>query len=460
MKKKLAIVAVVLAALVILYPGVVWLMGRLAEQRVQKSLAQLSQQLPYLTVTEQHYHRGWYRSEQDLTLQLALSKLLPLPMRQGRESPVTVRVHNVIHHGPVCGLTCFGFARIDSTYVPSSDTAPLISRLYGSSSPLSVTTHLGFLGGKYVRISTPPIKDVALPKDSHLSWGGAVIEVRSSRNDDHRTVSASMPGVAIGDSEGKRLELTRIAFDSSSERAFGALYSTQAKLTADQLSYRVPGPTSFSAQTLRVDIQTPTREGYMDLIEQIGTGPAHFAGTQFTATHLDFSIRHAQLQALAALQDRQRDFNQTRGLSLRPDTSAMFAAIREPLQQLLLARPELRFDRMAIVTTHGQILIHGSVQAPELTTADFAPASYPRSLWQKIDARVDMTADDQALADIPALAMTVRQQLPALEQRGLVTHDNGHWHTTILFAAGRITVNGKPMAAPLLGGGAPPPAAQ
>lgn len=460
MKKKLAIVPVVLAVLVILYPGAVWLMGGLTEQHVQTSLTQLTQQLPYLTVTEQHYRRGWYRSEQDLTLQLALGKLLPLPMRQVMESPVTIRVHNVIHHGPVCGLTCFGLGRIDSSYVPGSDTAPLINRLYGSSSPLSVTTHLGFLGGRYVRISTPRIKDVALPKGGHLSWGGAVIEVSSSRNDDHRTVRASMPGVAVVDSDGKRLELTRLGLDSSSERALGSLYSTQGKLTIDQLSYRAPGPASFSAQSIRIEVQAPTREGYMDIIEQIGAGPVHFADTQLAEAHLDFSLRHAQLQALAALEDRQRVFNQTRGLSLRPDTSAMFAALREPLQQLLLARPELRFDRIAIVTTHGQILIHGSVQAPELTAADFAPASYPRSLWQKIEATVDLTADDQALADLPTLAMAARRQLPALEQQGLVTHDRGHWHTTIRFAAGRITVNGKPMAAPLLRGGAPPPAAQ
>ncbi|HTV52871.1 MAG TPA: YdgA family protein [Steroidobacteraceae bacterium] len=443
MKKKLAIILVVL---VILYPGTVWLMGILTEQRVQEALALLPQQLPYLLVSEQHYRRGWYRSEQDLTLQLALGKLLPV-LAASAPTPVSIRIHSVIHHGPLCGLSCFGFARIDASYVPGSAVAPAISRLYGTRSPVSVRVHLGFLGGEYVRFSTPPLKDVELPKERHLSWGGAVIEARVSGNLDHRSVRATIPDIAIRNADGNALELSQLALDGSSRRVLGPLYSSQLALTAKQLSYRVAGPMDFSVQDIRLDAQTPVHQGYMDVIEQISTGTVHSAGADLREAHLDFSIRHAQVKAMAAIQERVQALNQSQGLSLRPATGALLTAIREPLQQLLLDKPELRLDAIKIITPHGQILIHGSVRTSGLTAADLSQGMNMLLLMQRIDVSLDVSADDSALADLPGLAGAARQQLPAFEQQGLVSHANGEWRTIIHFGQGRTTVNGKPFGA-------------
>jgi len=126
--KKLLLTVVVL---VLLYPTVPWLLGRAIESRVTEITGDISQQAPYLTVVESHYKRGWYTSEQDVTIE-ALGGMTPgqaatAALASPTGQPVRFTIHNVIHHGLVCGATCIGLARIDSTPV-FSDELRLSSR--------------------------------------------------------------------------------------------------------------------------------------------------------------------------------------------------------------------------------------------------------------------------------------------------------------------------------------------
>jgi uncharacterized protein YdgA (DUF945 family) len=454
LKRTLAILVLVL---VIIYPGAAWLMGRLTEERVQAALALLPQQTPYLSVGEQHYRRGWFRSEQDVTFELALGKLLRLPTLAPNGTGVRIKIHNVIQHGPVCGVTCFGIAAVDSTIVPGGDIAPLLARWYGSRPPLSVRTRLGFFGGGTTTVSSPPLRDAVLGADNHLSWEGFSIAVSASRNNDHLVMHASMPHLSVRGSGGKDLELSALMLDSSSRRALGSVYSTDMDVRLDRVAYQAPGATAFSVEKIRYAAQSPVVSGFMDVVAQIGTGPLQAAGMQLKEAHYDFAIRHLQSQALAALNDQLKVYNQHRSLNLRPDATEMLAALREPVEQLLLARPELTFDRVGVTTAHGQILLRGSLRAPGLTAADFTASRDPRTLLQKIEADLDLIVDDDALADLPALAASASPQLQALARQGYVTHQSGHWHTTIRLAGGRATVNGKALAAPPGLSGARPP---
>jgi hypothetical protein len=152
-----------------------------------------------------------------------------------------------------------------------------------------------------------------------------------------------------------------------------------------------------------------------------------------------------------------RALNQRTGPNVRPDVTGLFAELREPLRQLLLARPELTLDRVGVVTANGQILLRGWVRAPGLTAADFSASTDPKALGQKIEASLDFTADDGALADLPTLAAGAQQQLPVLARQGYVTQEKGRWHATIQLTGGRVTVNGKALPAR---SSAPPPLVQ
>jgi uncharacterized protein YdgA (DUF945 family) len=454
LKKKLTIVVVVLIAL---YPGAVWLTGRLMEQRVQQALARAQQQIPYVRILEQHYRRGWYRSAQDVTLALDLGKLVPMPIATAVSSGLTIQIRSVIHHGPVCGLTCFGAARMESVWVPGADIAPIVAKYYGATPPLSVSTRFGYFGGSSGTVSTPPLPNVALPDNGHLIWGGFTADVSSSANMDRFSVHASMPRLVVqGGTDGKRLEVSALTLDTTSRRVVGTLYGGDMDLRVERIAYHAPNAPDWSAAKIRYAGQLPVSSGYMDIVEQFGTGPLQVMGTQLNETHFDFAFRHLQVQALASLQSQMRSLNQQKGLGLRSDVSGTLAGLREPLQQLLLAKPELQFDRVGVTTAKGQILLHGSVRMADVTAADLSADSDPRLLLlQKLDVSVDLTADDGALAELPALTAQAQQQLPALAQQGLVTHQNGHWHTTMRLAHGQTMVNGKAMGAPPGLSGAP-----
>jgi uncharacterized protein YdgA (DUF945 family) len=160
--KKHAWIAVAAAgALAALYPGLAWLMGIAIESRVGLSAEQLSAQTPYLTLVEQQFHRGWYTSTQDLTLEVAAAPLAGWPpTAQG----LRFTIHSVIHHGPICGLTCLGLARIDSRLLLSDDVRSAVAKLYGPADPLTIRSRLGFFGGGITTISSPTLKDLALQR--------------------------------------------------------------------------------------------------------------------------------------------------------------------------------------------------------------------------------------------------------------------------------------------------------
>src|SRR5262245_9598943 len=65
--KKLVIVVVVLAALLLVAPFGI---GKLAEKRINKGLDKLVEEAPYLTIVERKYTSGWFKSEQEVTFEV------------------------------------------------------------------------------------------------------------------------------------------------------------------------------------------------------------------------------------------------------------------------------------------------------------------------------------------------------------------------------------------------------
>ena len=65
--KKIVSVAVILVLLLVVAP---WGIGRVAEKRVNAGLDQLVEQAPYLKIVERKWTRGWFRSEQEVTVEM------------------------------------------------------------------------------------------------------------------------------------------------------------------------------------------------------------------------------------------------------------------------------------------------------------------------------------------------------------------------------------------------------
>jgi len=130
-------------------------------------------------VVQNTFRRGWFSSEQDLTLELfgnlSAAPIAPVPPKL---FPFQLILHSVIRHGPVCGWTCVGVAHTETHLVVSGEVQEFLKSVFGSVEPLHLETRLGFFGGGSVTISSPPVQDAALKDGAHLSWGGLSLKDR------------------------------------------------------------------------------------------------------------------------------------------------------------------------------------------------------------------------------------------------------------------------------------------
>jgi hypothetical protein len=140
MKKILITVAVLL----LLYPVAVWLLGFAIEQRIESLADQGQLMVPQLRLVQKtrhgvltsdedssyelgstlkitrHYHRGWYNSVDEATVEMSSATLDALPALKpavattvsGGSEHTSFRfsLRTVIHYGPLCGSKCFALA--------------------------------------------------------------------------------------------------------------------------------------------------------------------------------------------------------------------------------------------------------------------------------------------------------------------------------------------------------------
>jgi uncharacterized protein YdgA (DUF945 family) len=439
-------------ALVALYPGLAWLMGIAIESRVGLSAERLRGQTPYLTLVEQQFHRGWYASTQDLTLEVAAAPLAGLPQFSG-PSPANptaqglrFTIHSVIHHGPICGLTCLGLARIDSRLVLSDDVRSAVAKLFGPADPLTIRSRLGFFGGGITTISSPAIKD--LDRGAGFGWDGLQLTVAYSRHGDSIALRGAAPRILFTGVNGSRIELRTLALDSTIRRVSPLLHATNMDFGVDRMAFSgSPGNNLTTVEHVRYLVKTTTDAGFMDMAFQLSSGVIDSASLKLQAAHFDMTLGHLQMTALETLNENMQEFNRQPGGDSAAGATKLLAAVRGPAADLLLQRPEMHLDRINLVTNGGQIALKGAVRLSDVAAADFADGADPKAFFGKIIADLEFSIDDAALADLPFAAARADVQLQALANRGFANHDKGRWLMTIHYEHGQTTVNGKPFQA-------------
>jgi len=440
--RKYLLIAV--AALVLLYPAVAWLMGVVVESRVHLAQQELFQRTPYLVLTEQKYHRGWYASEQDLTLAIT-SVPSTSPIAQ---AGLNFTVHNVIHHGPICGLSCIGIARVDSHVTGSDQLQAMVAKLYGQTEPLTIQSRVGFLGGGNISISSPALSDVALQSGGHFAWDGFRLTCDFSNQFDSMKVHGSLPHLVATGADKSRVELQALTLDLKNRRVLPLLYATDAVLAINRISISSPGAAAVSTiEQIRYAATSNTNAGFMDNGGKFDTGAISATNLNLKAAHIDLTLQHLQMQSLEALTKKIREVNQQTSTSPSQNIQALMEAIRGPLIDLLLAQPDIRLDQISLVTNGGQAVLTGVLALDNFAAADLAEGADPKALLRKLDANLELSVDDATIAELPG-ANAGSAQLQPLMQQGLIDHQNARWHTKIRYAQGQLTFNGKPFGAP------------
>jgi uncharacterized protein YdgA (DUF945 family) len=446
-KKSLA----VLVVLILLYPAIPWLLGRSIEKRMNELDDQLQAKTPYLTVTRSPFKRGWFTSEQDLTLAFTGTGLPAVAGASPAANVPYVTIHNVIHHGLICGPSCFGRARIESTLEYSPELKAAVQKLAGTTDVIALSTRLDLAGGYTATLTSPAFKDIAVGTDAHLSTDGLSLTLSQDAGAVKTSVHGKVPHIAYSAPASGSFEMTALALDSDTQRVLGKLSDGTATLTIAKVAVNAPKG-AFSAADLLFGATLSSDAGFMSIALKYDTGAIAAATVNLSSVHFDFTLRHLDMVALDALNTAISASNQDTTVSPADRAAKNLQILQEQGTALLLKQPELAIDRVSIATSGGEALINGVLRLHDFAASDLAPGADPKLLLAKVESNLDFSCDEGLLTSLPNGA-NFDAQLKAFAQQGLVTLEAGKFHSKIQFRDGQPTFNGKSL------GGGPAPAA-
>lgn len=442
--KKILVGAAV--AILIAYVLVSRQFGFAIEEQINEPLEQLKGKAPYVEVVANTYKRGWFVSEQDITIEL-FRNLAGAAAASPLTTPLHIEIHNAIWHGPICGLACIGLARVRTHVNFGPAMQAYLSSAFGSAEPLHIESRMGFGGGGSATVSSPAIKDAALSNGAHIGWGGFELKAEFARDYSSYSVHGAMPKVSYASVDGNRGEIDDFDLVAHSKRALRTLYVGDSDVTIGQMSFSAAKAGGAILSNLKSNYQSAANDGYMNMIGKTSVAAITAASLKFSDAHFDFSLNHLEMDSLEKLSAAIQKVNQDVSLQPAQRTPILLAAIKEPGIAFLSHGPQFSLDRFSIVIGGGEARLSGTVTLNGVAESDFQAGADPKALIQKLSADLDMSIDDAFLSGLPNGAR-VAPQLQAFVDQGLGTHADGKFHTKIAFHQGMTTFDGKSLPQP------------
>lgn len=430
--KRLVTVVPVMAVLLV---GAPWVIGNVAEDRVDRGLDAMVQAAPYLGIAERKYTRGWFRSEQEVTFEVLGAALRPF----GASSRFTV--HNEILHGPVLGFSGVGLARVNSSLVLDPRIRAELVKSFGTDTPLRVSTRIGFLGGGTTTLSSEA-REVQLADGGTISWDDLEIDVGYSRNLDSMSVTGDWPRFEARNPRLKSfLRLEDLVLDMSSERVKGHLYQTDGDFSIDDLTFASDGLAPTTMKDLKFVVDTTDDGDFMSIATRFGSGRLYGGqlrsqGLEFRAMHYDFTARRLHTETLVHISNAIAESYQ------RPAAAAL---VPDATLELLKHDPELLIDRVGFETKDGTAYLTGVVRLVGATEKDLRMGAL--SLVERLDADLHFEAPQKVIESLPG----GREAMMGAVDGGYAELKGSHVVSHVEFRAGELKINDKVQGIPGLG---------
>ncbi len=486
MKKTLITVAV----LVLVYPVVAWLMGFAIEQRVEGLADQGQLMVPRLHLIQKtrhgvltsdedssyelgstlkvtrHYHRGWYFSMEEGTVEMSSAALDALPALRpavattlsggADRTPFRFSLRTVIHHGPLCGSKCFALAGAETHVTFTGLLQASLTRLFGNEEPITIRTRFGFLGGGTATMSSPAFKHAQIGQDVRLSWGGLDGTMHYGARQDWYDMAASAASLYLEGAKGT-LEVDGMSLSVRGKRLLRTLYDGDSRMEMKRLSVTgTDKAQELTVNELLIANQNRVQDGFMSVSYQLGVGAIVTQPLTLSSAHIDLTWKHLGLESLESLVTAARRAGDEQDTSVTPAARAqrMMAALKQPAEALLIEQPEMDVDRVSMATAQGQGLVTGVIRLVGASATDF---DTPALLLRKLDVRLDIALDEAFLWSLPSAGANALTKLQPMIDQGYITRSNGALRTQILFRGGQPTFNGKPFNAAAMQPTAPAP---
>ena len=378
-------------------------------------------------------------------------------------TPFRFSLRTVIHHGPLCGSKCFALAGAETHVSFTGLLQASLTRLFGNEEPITIHSRFAFFGGGSATMSSPAFEHAQIGQDVRLSWGGLDGTMHFGARQDWYDVAATAPSLRLEGAKGT-LQIDGMSLDVRAKRALRTLYEGDSRMELKRLSVTgADKARQFTVNDLLLASENHAQDRFMSASYQLGAGAVVTQPLTLSSAHVDLTWKHLGLDSLESLIAAMRASGQEQNASVPPAARAqsMMAALKQPLEALLLEQPEMDIDRVSVATAQGQGLVTGVIRLVGVSAADFEA---PALLLRRLDVRLDLAIDEAFLSSLPGAGANALTQLQPMIDQGYITRSNGALHTQILFRGGQPTFNGKPFnpaamrpAVPAPPGGPPPP---
>jgi uncharacterized protein YdgA (DUF945 family) len=434
MKRWVVVLLVVLAAVILVSPGIV---GHLAERNLESNLEWAASASGDVTVAGGSFDRGWFTSEgtrrieiRNEQLRSLIADLTDVP---GTAAPPVLIVSTRLDHGliPVTSM-----ARESGSLAPALASAVSTVALDPGNSELiavpgEILTRVGLTGASssHYQLAAGAFEDAS----TRAEWQGADVTVRLDPAAASLGFDAVIEPLVVASGE-DTVSLGRMVLDGEQRATpygfnVGSIAAEVASLTSGAT---VLGPLSLDAST---ELAGERVNGTMAMRVQDVVVPA------FGNVTTDLNIAVEGLDA-ASLQGIVAAVEQAQA-SAAPDEALanLYPLIHDDVQRLLAAGVEIRVEQLDVLLPQGPVSSKLRVALPQTDSSEFSWAGLLLALHASADVSVPVAVMEKAQA--------VNPQAGALIAMGFLQKEGDVYRLQAEYAKGLLTVNGAPMPIPL-----------
>jgi uncharacterized protein YdgA (DUF945 family) len=452
MKRWVVVALVLLAALILVSPGIV---GHLAERNLQDSIRWAENERGDLLVTEEAFERGWFTTDGRHRVELKhgtlRSRLLKVTGGDAQQRIPALIVDTRIDHGLVPFTS---MSREAGSLMPAlASTVSSLQLDIGEGGdgelidiPGTLTSQIGLSGATASRYLLEPGSFES--EAWGIEWQDADISVTTDASQRELAYDATIKPVSLR-SGNRTVELGQTSFRGDARYAGFGFMVGSVLLELDGLSVdgSSPGAVSGGGGGEHLDIGELRLDASSEIVgERVGGRTtltiADFSVPDFGDLDLALEISAHGVDAsslqgiIAGLQAAQR--------APEPDAAlaALYPRIEGDLQRLLAAGAELRIDRFDVTLPQGVVTTSLHLQLPQGDPrGDFSWAALLLALSASADLRVPVA--------LMELAQAANPQSGALIAMGILKRDGDAYVVDAKYRKGLLTVNGAPMPIPL-----------
>lgn len=456
MKRSVAIVAA-LAVAGGAWAGGTYVVGGRVEERLRAQTAALTALVPTLTVVEQSHERGFLSSTRTTTYRLGC---LPAATPGGRGGPITFTVRDRILHGPIPGGRAVGAAVVESELVLSQDAQGQLAKLFHDEQPVRARTVVG-LGSAFRTEVTSPAAETTTEKGERIAWQG-VRATASGTGGGEIEYAVEIPGLEITDARtGATLSLSGMRAHGRARPNEGTLWLATGTGEGEiaTMEFRVPSPQGAPIAFALHDFRTTSDTSIAnDLVELRGTmtGRATFADTRLENLQAKLSLRRIHAPTYARLMSRLMGASCEPGAAANPE--AALAEMHDDLTELLAHGPEYALEQMSFELDGKRAELSYALGLDGVTAAD-AGVPLPVLVTAKGSLRADARFPAEWVGRLAGFGAgqakqpaptpeAMAQVVDGLVAQGFVTRDGDLLASSVRFANGALTVNGREIPLP------------